>query len=114
MRNIPLIGASSSSILPPAQNLCANISYVIRAGKDALHVELLKMFGLMLNGHSDNSIHYIALFCVYIHHGEFKNTFLACVPLLKESVLSAQRHHEFICELLLGYENDLFLRLFLM
>lgn len=69
--------------------------------------ELPNKFCLMIDGWSDNHVHYVAIFCTYIKDGNYCETLIACSPLLKEDDLGANQHFEFIVESLSVYGRGL-------
>lgn len=56
---------------------------VIPLVEDAVRAELPKKFGLKLDRWSDNLIYYVALFRVYMHHVESKETLIMCASQVK-------------------------------
>ena len=55
-------------------------------------------FGLMFDGWSDSTVHYVALFATYIHDGTYCETLLSCSPLLEETELTADQHKDYIID----------------
>lgn len=80
---------------------------VVPIVEDNIREELPNKFCVMLDGWTDNKIHYVAIYCTYTKCGEYCETLIACAPLLNEEDLSADQHFDFLVESLSVYGRSL-------
>lgn len=68
---------------------------------------LPEKFGIMFDGWTDSSVHYVALFATFVCDGSYNEVLLSCSPLLNESDLSADEHIKYMEETLSLYGKKL-------
>lgn len=73
----------------------------------AVIAELPDRFGLLFDGWSDGSVHFVAIFATYRVEEQYHETLIAFSPLLKEDDMGAAQHLEFIKESLQVYQKSL-------
>eukprot|EP00171_Calliarthron_tuberculosum_P022099 IDg22099t1 len=73
----------------------------------AVAAEMPEKFGLLFDGWSDGSVHFVAIFATYLACDEYQETLIAFSPLLQEDDMSAARHLEFIKASLEVYDRSL-------
>lgn len=109
----PLICGIINTTAVSSNSLGKYILSIIPLVESDIKKELPSEFGVVFDGWSDSSIHYVAIFFVYIHKGEYRETLIACVQLMTEGDLSAQQHFPFLCETFSVYEKTLYFVLLL-
>ena len=72
-----------------------------------IHDEIPDKFGLLFDGWSDGTVHYVAIFAIYNRNGEYTEMLLACGPLDKEDDLSADQHVQFLHTTLEFYNKNI-------
>lgn len=88
-----------------SETVCKYILSLVPIGQDNIRVELPSKFCVMLNGSSDNHIHYVELYCTYEQEGKYQEKLIACAPFLKVDELSTEQNCNFILETLSLYRR---------
>ena len=89
------------------KNYCSLPSITVKTLKKYIHLvtqsvenviasQIPDSFGIMIDGWSQGSDHYLAIFANYLHEDKCKTPLLAISPLLDEEDFSAQSHVHFI------------------